>query len=77
MQRLFTHSISRPTPFARYTAIRNYSGSGFAVLMYWIGRVMLFAQRGLIHDDPIVFALKDRVSWGILAAFSSIMLFAL
>jgi hypothetical protein len=38
---------------------------------------MLFAQRWLIHDDPIVFALRDRVSWGILAAFGSIMLFAL
>jgi 4-hydroxybenzoate polyprenyltransferase len=50
---------------------------GCPVLMYWIGRVMLFAQRGLIHDDPIVFALKDRVSWAILAAFGSIMLFAL
>lgn len=33
------------------------------VLMYWFGRVMLLAQRGLIDDDPVIFALQDRASW--------------
>ncbi len=32
------------------------------VLLYWIGRVWLLAHRGLLHDDPVVFALRDRVS---------------
>jgi 4-hydroxybenzoate polyprenyltransferase len=36
---------------------------GCPVLMYWFARVMLLAQRGLIDDDPVIFALKDRVSW--------------
>lgn len=36
---------------------------GCPVLMYWFGRVMMLAQRGLIDDDPVIFALKDRASW--------------
>jgi 4-hydroxybenzoate polyprenyltransferase len=36
---------------------------GCPVLMYWFGRVMLLAQRGLIDDDPVIFALQDRASW--------------
>ena len=33
------------------------------MLLYWISRVWLIAHRGQMHDDPIVFALKDRVSY--------------
>jgi len=33
------------------------------VLLYWISRVWLLAHQGALHDDPIVFALKDRQSW--------------
>jgi len=33
------------------------------VLLYWISRVWLLAHRGLLHEDPIVFALKDKQSW--------------
>jgi 4-hydroxybenzoate polyprenyltransferase len=47
------------------------------ILMYWIGRVMLLAQRGLIDDDPVIFALKDRASWLALAIIGVIMLAAL
>ena len=32
------------------------------VLLYWISRVWVLAHRGLIHDDPIVFAIEDRIS---------------
>ncbi|MGE4062284.1 MAG: UbiA family prenyltransferase [Rhodospirillaceae bacterium] len=32
------------------------------VLAYWLGRVWLLAGRGEMHDDVVVFALKDRVS---------------
>ncbi len=32
------------------------------ILMYWVSRVVLLANRGLLHDDPVVFALTDRVS---------------
>ena len=29
------------------------------LLLYWISRVWLLAVRGFMHDDPIVFAIKD------------------
>jgi 4-hydroxybenzoate polyprenyltransferase len=32
------------------------------LFMYWISRMWLWAGRGLMHDDPLVTALKDRVS---------------
>jgi hypothetical protein len=33
------------------------------LLLYWISRVWLRAHRGQMHDDPIVFALKDWPSY--------------
>jgi len=33
------------------------------LMLYWISRAWLIAHRGQMHDDPIVFALRDRVSW--------------
>ena len=33
------------------------------VLMYWIGRMLMLSHRGQIHDDPVVFAVGDRISW--------------
>lgn len=33
-----------------------------AVLGWWVPRVWLLAARGEMHDDPVVFALKDRAS---------------
>lgn len=32
------------------------------LLLIWISRVWMAAQRGAMHDDPIVFTLKDRLS---------------
>ncbi len=32
------------------------------VLMYWIGRALMMADRRLMDDDPIVFALRDQNS---------------
>lgn len=39
------------------------------VVLFWISRAVMFAHRGWMDDDPVVFALKDRVSrvCGILA----------
>ncbi len=30
--------------------------------LYWISRIWLIAHRGRMHDDPVVFAVTDRVS---------------
>jgi hypothetical protein len=32
------------------------------LLLYWLTRVWMLAGRGQIHEDPIVFAVKDRTS---------------
>ena len=32
------------------------------LLLYWVSRAWLIAHRGAMHDDPVVFALVDRVS---------------
>lgn len=44
------------------------------LLLFWISRVWLIAHRGEMHDDPIVFAIKDRISWIII--FIIILIFA-
>lgn len=33
-----------------------------AVLLYWITRMVMVAHRGHMHDDPVVYAAKDRIS---------------
>jgi 4-hydroxybenzoate polyprenyltransferase len=33
------------------------------ILLYWVTRVFMIANRGELHDDPLVFALTDRASW--------------
>ena len=35
------------------------------LMLYWISRVWMKAHRGMMHDDPVVFALRDRVSLGL------------
>jgi 4-hydroxybenzoate polyprenyltransferase len=40
------------------------------LLILWISRMCLFANRGSLDDDPVAFALKDRATWiiGIICA---------
>ena len=32
------------------------------LLLYWISRTWMITHRGLMHDDPIVFAARDKIS---------------
>ena len=32
------------------------------IMLYWISRIWMQTHRGQMHDDPLVYALKDRVS---------------
>ena len=32
------------------------------IMLYWISRIWIIAHRGNMDDDPIVFALKDKIS---------------
>lgn len=42
------------------------------LLLFWITRVWMLTHRGLMHDDPVVFAIKDRASLLIGTAFGLI-----
>jgi 4-hydroxybenzoate polyprenyltransferase len=35
---------------------------GLCILLFWISRLWLLVQRGVIKDDPVLFALKDKAS---------------
>ena len=40
------------------------------IMLYWISRIWMQTHRGQMHDDPLVYALKDRISLltGVIAA---------
>ena len=46
------------------------------LLLYWISHVWLIAHRGLMPDDPVVFALHDRTSWILVALIAVIIALA-
>lgn len=46
------------------------------IVLYWICRVWFLAQRGQLNEDPVVFAVKDRVSLATGAAAVLLLLVA-
>ncbi len=46
-------------------------------LLYWILRVWFVAHRGLMHDDPILFTVKDKASYVVIAMLITIVVCAL
>jgi 4-hydroxybenzoate polyprenyltransferase len=50
---------------------------GFAVIIFlWLARIWLLCHRGQLHDDPVAFALKDRLSLFYAAAMGMIFIAA-
>jgi 4-hydroxybenzoate polyprenyltransferase len=47
------------------------------LLLYWISRTWLLTHRGQMHDDPIVFAMKDRISLLVAVLFGAIFWLAI
>jgi hypothetical protein len=47
------------------------------LLLYWLARALMMAHRGTMNDDPVVFALRDRISWMIVACMAGVFLYAL
>jgi hypothetical protein len=43
------------------------------LLLYWTSRLWLIARRGLLDEDPIVFAFRDRVSLAVAALCALIL----
>lgn len=46
------------------------------LLLFWISRIWLITNRGKMGDDPIIFALKDPMSWVVAACFIGVFLLA-
>lgn len=46
------------------------------LLLYWVSRAWLVAHRGRMHDDPLVFAVKDPASWLTAAGFLLVFVLA-
>jgi hypothetical protein len=44
------------------------------LIFFWVSRVWLLTHRGLMHDDPVVFAVRDRMSY-IIGALALIVVF--
>ncbi|MBL7975982.1 MAG: UbiA family prenyltransferase, partial [Candidatus Kapabacteria bacterium] len=46
------------------------------MLLYWITRIWFLAHRGDVHDDPIIFALKDKRSYIVFAICAVVVVLA-
>ena len=46
------------------------------LMLYWSNRIWIGAKRGKINDDPVIFAIKDRISRYIFMAMIAVMLAA-
>ena len=58
--------------------IPEFAWGAVLAVLYWITWVWFKAYRGEIHDDPLVFAIKDCVSkWCLLIAVASMFLASL
>ena len=49
---------------------------GIPLAAYWTSRMWLLARRGALEGDPVLFAVRDRVSWLMLAAGAAVALLA-
>lgn len=56
---LYVNSSEVVDLYARPEALWGVS----AVILFWITRMAMIANRGDMHDDPIIFAIRDKVSW--------------
>ena len=53
--------VNSPAVMELYASPETLWGVSIA-LLYWITRTVMVAHRGRMHDDPVVFAMTDRVS---------------
>lgn len=47
------------------------------LLLYWVSRVWLIAHRGGMHDDPVVFAARDKASLALSALAAIVIVLAI
>ncbi|MGH9666447.1 MAG: UbiA family prenyltransferase [Bryobacteraceae bacterium] len=41
----------------------NFLWTACPLIFYWLSRLLVLANRGAVHDDPVVFMFKDRASY--------------
>ena len=70
---IFSLYISAPDSRALYPH-HEFLWLFVPLILFWISRIWLLTWRGEMHDDPIVFALKDRVSQLTAIAAASVLL---
>ncbi len=73
---IFALYISSPTVKELYSHPRILWLVG-PLLMFWIARAMMMASRRQMDDDPVVFAVKDKVSLMTLAAVGIVLIAAI
>jgi 4-hydroxybenzoate polyprenyltransferase len=73
---VFSLYISRADVTALY---RHYGRLWLIVplMLFWLYRVWLLGSRGEMDDDPVVFALRDRVSLAVGVGVLAVAIFAL
>ena len=67
--------ISAPETQLRYGAPELLWLVAFS-LIYWLARLWIKTSRGEMHDDPVVYAIKDRGSRIVVLAMVALMLLA-
>ena len=45
-------------------------------LVYWLSRLWIKTARGEMHDDPVVYAIKDAASWIVILFMVATMIVA-
>ncbi|GAB4392200.1 MAG: UbiA family prenyltransferase [Gammaproteobacteria bacterium] len=46
------------------------------LMLFWSNRIWLLAERGIIDTDPLVFSIKDKVTYGVAFAMLCVLLLA-
>ena len=72
---VFSLYITRPDVDALY----RHSGRLWLIvpfMLYWLNRVWLLASRGELDEDPVIFAIRDRVSLGVAACIAILAIYA-
>jgi 4-hydroxybenzoate polyprenyltransferase/phosphoserine phosphatase len=67
--------VSSDTAFQQYRSPETLLGL-VPLVLFWELRLWLSTERGNMHDDPIVFATRDWVSWIVGASFLGLMIAA-
>ena len=72
---VFALYISRPDVDALY----RHAGRLWLIvplMLYWLNRVWLLASRGELDEDPVIFAIRDRVSLALALSVAILAIFA-